>query len=65
MTCPRTRAERERINRQFSEWFLLPFIGKAVARAGIRGDAALSAALSEIETIRELHHLLGRKRGRP
>lgn len=58
----RTRAQQDRVNRQFSEWFLLPLIGQAAARAGLRGDAAFSAALGEIETVNELHHLLGRAR---
>jgi hypothetical protein len=58
----RTRAERERLGRQFAEWMMLPIISRAAGDAGLQGDARLSAALGEIETISDLHHLLGKSR---
>lgn len=57
----RTRAQRERINRAAYAAIVLPAIGEA-ARNTVPRDLVMSAALSEIETVKELHHVLGRAR---
>ena len=54
-----SRRDRERMTRVMAESFVLPAIGDAGRRAGLRGDALLSACMSEVETIKELRHITG------
>jgi len=59
MSAPRRiRAERERINRAFHASIVLPAIGQA-ARLAVPPSLVMSAALSEIESCKELRYVLG------
>jgi len=58
---PRTRAERDHLNRSFYTAMVLPAIGEA-ARRTVPPPLVMSAALSEIEGHKPLHYILGRSR---
>ena len=54
-----TRAQRRQKARAFMEWFLLPFIVRAARNTGVRGRIIqTSMVLSEVETRKELRHLI-------